>query len=212
AHERRRSYPLAPCPGSATNIARREKADMTEPREPGDSLEPSPQLLQILEGYLEELEHGGQPNPEELLARHPDLAEPLRGCLASLEFLNASSQIQNSKSQHGSNTDSIPCSIRVPSVAANSDFGFPVSDFSSLGQLGDFRLLREIGRGGMGVVYEAEQISLRRRVALKVLPFAAALDAKQLQRFKNEALAAAGLQHPHIVPVHAVGSDRGVHY
>src|SRR5262249_11987672 len=64
----------------------------------------------------------------------------------------------------------------------------------------------------MGVVYEAEQISLRRRVALKVLPFAAALDAKQLQRFKNEALAAAGLQHPHIVPVHAVGSDRGVHY
>src|SRR5207244_8826198 len=78
--------------------------------------------------------------------------------------------------------------------------------------LGDYRLIREIGRGGMGVVYEAEQLSLARRVALKVLPFAAALDAKQLQRFKNEAQAAAHLQHQHIVPVYAVGSERGIHY
>ena len=64
----------------------------------------------------------------------------------------------------------------------------------------------------MGVVYEAEQISLGRRVALKVLPFAAALDARQLQRFKNEAQAAAHLQHPNIVPVHYVGCERGVHF
>src|SRR5262249_40962165 len=80
------------------------------------------------------------------------------------------------------------------------------------GCLGDFRLLREIGRGGMGVVYEAEQLSLRRRVALKVLPFASTLDAKQLQRFKNEAQAAAHLHHQSIVPVHATGCERGVHY
>jgi serine/threonine protein kinase len=82
----------------------------------------------------------------------------------------------------------------------------------ALGQLGEFRLLREVGRGGMGVVYEAEQISLQRRVALKVLPFAAAIDARRLQRFKNEALAAAHLRHENIVPVHAVGADLGVHY
>src|SRR5438046_495824 len=68
------------------------------------------------------------------------------------------------------------------------------------------------GRGGMGVVYEAVQLSLGRRVALKVLPFAAALDAKQLQRFKNEAQAAAQLHHTNIVPVYAVGEARGVHY
>jgi serine/threonine protein kinase len=79
-------------------------------------------------------------------------------------------------------------------------------------QLGDFRIIREVGRGGMGVVYEAEQISLGRRVALKVLPFAATLDARQLQRFKNEAMAAAQLHHTHIVPVYGVGCDRGVHY
>jgi tetratricopeptide (TPR) repeat protein len=78
--------------------------------------------------------------------------------------------------------------------------------------LGDFRVGREVGRGGMGVVYEAEQVSLGRRVALKVLPSAAALDARQLQRFQNEARAAAQLQHPHIVPVLAVGCEAGVHY
>src|SRR5207245_3539962 len=78
--------------------------------------------------------------------------------------------------------------------------------------LGDFRIVRELGRGGMGVVYEAVQLSLGRRVALKVLPFAAALDAKQLQRFKNEAQAAAHLHHTNIVPVYAVGVERGVHF
>jgi serine/threonine protein kinase len=81
-----------------------------------------------------------------------------------------------------------------------------------LGQLGDFRLLREIGRRGMGIVYEAEQLTLQRRVALKVLPFAAAIDAKHVLRFKNEALAAGMLNHAHIVPVHSVGNERGVHF
>ena len=80
------------------------------------------------------------------------------------------------------------------------------------GTLGDFEIIREIGRGGMGVVYEAEQISLSRRVALKVLPFAAVLDATQLQRFKNEAQIAAHLTHQHIVPVYAVGCERSVHF
>ena len=64
----------------------------------------------------------------------------------------------------------------------------------------------------MGVVYEARQISLDRRVAVKVLPFAAVLDAKQIVRFKHEAQAAAQLHHPNIVSVFAVGVDRGVHF
>ncbi|TWU29759.1 serine/threonine-protein kinase [Bythopirellula polymerisocia] len=83
---------------------------------------------------------------------------------------------------------------------------------ASSGMLGDFRILHELGRGGMGVVYEAEQISLGRRVALKVLPLAATLSPPQLERFKNEARAAATLKHPHIVGVYSVGVERGVHY
>src|SRR5437764_608348 len=81
-----------------------------------------------------------------------------------------------------------------------------------LGTLGDFRIVRERGRGGIGFVYEAQQLSLARRVALKVLPLAAALEAKQLARFQLEAQAAALLQHPGIVPVYAVGSERGLHF
>ena len=64
----------------------------------------------------------------------------------------------------------------------------------------------------MGVVFEAVQVSLGRRVALKILPLAAAIDPRHLQRFQLEAQAAAHLHHPHIVPIHAVGCDRGVHY
>jgi serine/threonine protein kinase/tetratricopeptide (TPR) repeat protein len=79
-------------------------------------------------------------------------------------------------------------------------------------RLGDFRVLREVGRGGMGVVYEAEQVPLGRRVALKVLPSAASLDPRQRQRFQVEAQAAALLHHEHIVPVFGFGCDQGVYY
>jgi serine/threonine protein kinase len=78
--------------------------------------------------------------------------------------------------------------------------------------LGEFRLVREIGQGGMGVVFEAEQGSLGRRVALKVLPTAASLDSRRRRRFQVEAQAAALLHHEHIVPVFGTGVDSGVHY
>ena len=98
--------------------------------------------------------------------------------------------------------------VLSPSVPPESQFtDGPLGD-----RLGDFELVREIGRGGMGVVYEARQISLNRQVALKVLPFAAVLDPRQLRRFETEARAAAGLHHGNIVPVHQFGSDRAVHF
>jgi len=78
--------------------------------------------------------------------------------------------------------------------------------------LGDFRIVREIGRGGMGVVYEAEQLSLQRRVALKVLPQAAFLDDGRLARFELEARTAATLEHPNIVPIISIGCEQNVHY
>jgi hypothetical protein len=78
--------------------------------------------------------------------------------------------------------------------------------------LGEFRIVRELGRGGMGVVYEAEQTSLRRRVALKVLRFGVGVDEEAMQRFRREAETVAGLHHTNIVPIFAIGSGRGVHY
>jgi eukaryotic-like serine/threonine-protein kinase len=153
----------------------------------GLSEEQTEQVLAILDQYLAELERGVPPRPQELAARHPELADAL------LEYLQELDRLQ---------------------CAAVSSRGVeePVFTGGERASLGDFRLIREVGRGGMGVVYDAVQVSLDRRVALKVLPFAATLDAKQLQRFKNEAQAASGLHHPHIVPVYGVGCDRGVHY
>lgn len=79
-------------------------------------------------------------------------------------------------------------------------------------QLGDFHLLREVGRGGMGVVYEAEQVSLGRRVALKLLPAGVLRDPTKRRRFEREARAAARLHHTNIVPVHGFGDHAGTPY
>ena len=100
----------------------------------------------------------------------------------------------------------------LPTIRMMADLPGPATLPIELGHLGDFRLVREVSRGGMGVVYEAVQVSLGRRVALKVLPNAAALDPRHLQRFEVEAHAAASLNHPHIVPVFATGSAGGIPY
>jgi hypothetical protein len=79
-------------------------------------------------------------------------------------------------------------------------------------RLGDFEILRELGRGGMGIVYEASQVSLNRKVALKVLSGGLGLTSKAVQRFHREAEAAAKLHHTNIVPVYATGEDDGTHF
>ncbi len=79
-------------------------------------------------------------------------------------------------------------------------------------ELGDFRVIREIGRGGMGVVFEAEQISLNRSVALKVLPAHLTLRAESVERFKREASTASRLRHPGIVEIYSVGEEEETHF
>jgi serine/threonine protein kinase len=151
-----------------------------------------PRVVEALDQYLAAIEAGEKPNRQAFLARHGAIAGALAECLDGLDALQVASSSNN----------------RFPGEAEAGTAG----EWQPEAPLGDFRIVREIGRGGMGIVYEAVQLSLGRRVALKVLPFAAALDAKQLQRFKNEAQAAAHLHHQNIVPVYAVGVERGVHF
>jgi serine/threonine protein kinase len=141
---------------------------------------------------LEQIDRGGEADREDLLARYPEFADELA------KFLDGERILE----RRGAPLRDV---VRRPAEGGLLGGG-------AGGHLGDFRILREVGRGGMGVVYEAEQISLGRRVALKVLPFAATMDPRQLQRFHNEARAAASLHHEHVVPVYAVGCERGVHY
>jgi hypothetical protein len=167
---------------------------MSEARHrPLESSSDDSQVAEALEEYLAAAEAGQPPDRRTFLARHAEIADALNECLDGLAAL------------HVASSSSKPLAAGSHALASGAE-GLPGV------ALGDFRIIREIGRGGMGVVYEAEQLSLGRRVALKVLPFAAALDARQLQRFKSEAQASAHLHHQNIVPVHAVGAERGVHY
>jgi serine/threonine protein kinase len=144
-----------------------------------------------LERFLADLEGGSAPDCESLLAEHPDLADELRPYLDSLRMLHSAAR-----------------DMKVNMRAA----GVETKEATKPRQIGDYRIVREIGRGGMGIVYEAHQESLNRQVALKILPFAAVLDQRQIARFRNEAQAAAQLHHSHIVPVFAVGQEQGVYY
>jgi serine/threonine protein kinase len=164
-------------------------------RELDEATDLDDRINEVLLAYVESYESGRPLDQAELLAANPKLHDGLKEFFAAHEKM-----------------ESLAVGLRTVCHQAAEPQYLKHNQKSELGQLGDFRLLREIGRGGMGVVYEAEQVSLQRRVALKLLPFAAALDPRQLQRFKNEALAAAHLRHENIVPVHAVGEDRGVHY
>ena len=162
-----------------------------------NSLTPANGADPILDDLLEELtaklQAGETVDVESYVRRYPERGDLIRQMVKALAVLD--------ELGHSAIRESI-------SLGRTRSHHHPQES----GVLGDYRILREVGRGGMGVVYEAEQISLGRRVALKVLPFAPALDGRQLQRFQNEARAAAHLNHANIVPVYAVGCERGVHY
>jgi serine/threonine protein kinase len=141
-------------------------------------------VAQAADEYVAQLGRGETPDLSEYALRYPQVASVLPQVLPVLRMLQA--------------LDPADSPSEAPTTAPSV--------------LGEFQLVREIGRGGMGVVYEAVQLSLGRRVALKVLPMAAGADTKQLARFQIEAQIAAALHHPNIVPIFAVGCDGGVHY
>jgi serine/threonine protein kinase/uncharacterized protein HemY len=156
------------------------------PVEALSAADPEQRLQEAILLYLRSADSGQPLSQQELLTRYPDLTEELKSFFADPSHL-----------------DPLLAPLRTSA---------PAPTVLEPGPLGDFRIVREIGRGGMGLVYEAVQMSLGRRVALKVLPFAAAMAARRLQRFKNEAQAAGQLHHTNIVPVFYVGCERGVHF
>jgi serine/threonine protein kinase/WD40 repeat protein len=145
---------------------------------------------ELAEEFLARYRRGERPALSEYVARRPDLADDIRDLFPALVMMEEAGPV----APHGPAGFDRAAARRAPE------------------QLGDYRILREVGRGGMGVVYEAEQESLGRRVALKVLPAEVAGDVTCLKRFCREARSAARLHHTNIVPVHDVGAHDGLHY
>jgi WD40 repeat protein len=142
----------------------------------------------LVEHYLRGRIEGLPPDASGFESRHPEFGEPLRRVLESVERLLAGREPQGAVA-----------TATTPAPAGES-------------RLGDFRIVREIGRGGMGVVYEAFQESLGRRVALKVLSPHLTSQPAHVRRFEREARASARLHHTNIVPVFGVGEEHGRHY
>lgn len=148
----------------------------------------------LADEFAERLRAGEKVSIETYAEKHPELADLIRAVFPPIELIEkarAQQDSQESRSRPQSNGKSIT----------------PVPQ-----RLGDFQLLREIGRGGMGVVYEAEQQSLKRRVALKVLSDPIAAHGNRRERFRREAEAAAGLHHTNIVGVFGTGEQDGFLY
>jgi len=148
---------------------------------------------ELAEEFLERHRRGERPALTEYTARYPELADQIRDLFPALVMM------EDVRPGQGDATGDID--NRAHAAAPHK-----------LERLGDYRILREVGHGGMGIVYEAEQESLGRHVALKVLLTHSLLDPKQLQRFQREARAAARLHHTNIVPVYGVGGHDGLHY
>jgi serine/threonine protein kinase len=150
-------------------------------------------LERLAEEFVERQRRGERPSLSEYADRYPDLAAEVR------ELFPALARIEHLKPIAGDLTG--------PVVPESSPAGDQCPE-----RLSEFRIVRQIGQGGMGVVYEAEQESLGRHVALKVLPRQALLKGTYLERFRREAKAAAKLHHTNIVPVFGVGECDGMHY
>src|SRR5262245_56089058 len=132
---------------------------------------------ELAEEFAEPYRRDERPSLEEYMDRLPEVADEIR--------------------------EMFPALVQVERVEGESrdDAHRPAPPTARIRELGDYRIVREVGRGGMGVVYEADQVSLGRRVALKVLPGHMVGDRKALERFRREAKAAARLHHTNIVPV-----------
>ncbi len=159
-------------------------------------------LNEILAAYLEAVDAGREPDRQELLRRHPDFAAELQAFFADHDAFDRLAP----PGPRAQPADPVDATTLAPSEQPAPAPGVKVRYF------GDYELLEEIARGGMGVVYKARQVSLNRLVALKMILAGQLASADDVKRFHAEAEAAAHLDHPNIVPIHEVGEHEGNHY
>src|SRR5829696_5635592 len=160
-----------------------------------DSSSPRREIVeQLAEEFVERFRRGERLALSDYTARYPEHAEQIRDLFPALVVMERIAPDSDSPGWSG----------------AEAPARQPPGDHPE--QIGDYRILREVGRGGMGIVYEAEQVSLGRHVALKVLREKTASDPKRQQRFQREARSAARLHHMNIVPVFGVGEEQGQPY
>jgi outer membrane protein assembly factor BamB len=173
-----------------------------------DTGDPRRQLLnQVIAEYLQTVEAGQKPDVAELLARHREIAAELE------EFLRDHERMRQAAAPP------FPFPEDAETLAPSTPFGHERGrttdgspNLGSIPYFGDYELLEEIARGGMGVVYRARQVSLNRIVALKMILAGQLASEEDVQRFRHEAQTAAALQHPNIVAIHEVGEHNGQHY
>src|SRR5262249_52459405 len=148
----------------------------------------------VIAGYMLAVEGGNVPNRQELLDRHPEHADALRAFFADLDGMD---RVASPLRLAGGLAATGPAD-------ANGHAAPPTVRY-----FGEYELLEEVARGGMGIVYKARQVSLNRLVALKMILAGSFASPRDVQRFRTEAESAANLDHPHIVPIHEVGEYEG---
>ncbi|MFM7515496.1 MAG: protein kinase domain-containing protein, partial [Pirellula sp.] len=150
---------------------------------------------QLADKFVSQLRAGLSPSIDQYALDHPEHAATIRSVFPSLVIVEKVSAKDATESL--ASTNSLPKSPTGQNHHRNFD---------------DFHILRCIGQGGMGVVYEAIQESLQRKVALKVIHPGASVSTQNRNRFRREAESAAGLHHTNIVPVYGSGEDHGLLY
>ena len=186
---------------------------MTSDSDPRDQ-----SLGKLLAEYLIESDQGQTYDWQQLESDHPDLAHELEGFFQQQEQLHrTAARLRKPASQSNADTSTEDVTLHVandppdaPTIAP-ADM-HPASPSNDRGRFGDYELLEEIERGGMGVVYTARQISLNRVVAIKMILAGHLASEEDVKRFRAEAEAAANLDHPGIVPIYEVGEFAGQHY
>src|SRR5580700_5551498 len=182
---------------------------------PVSSENPAPVDVIIAE-CLRAIDAGNAPDRSALLAKHPEFVDELRAFFADLDGVEQAAAPLREIVQPPSSAD-VATLPPPPSNPADMSTLAPqlASATGPLGVVryfGDYELLEEIARGGMGVVYKARQVSLNRIVAVKMILAGQLASAADVRRFKTEAEAAANLDHPNILPIYEVGEHEGQHY